>query len=71
VKTTREALHDDSGTGRWSVRIKEEREKKGYQVFVDSQQTDTVGGFPRKIEMNIERSSVLIRLLGQGTLEST
>ena len=62
--------HQRKTSGWLAIRIKEELERRGYQVFVDSQQVDTVGRFPAKIEQNIDRSAVFICLLARGTLAS-
>lgn len=63
--------HQRTASGWLAIRIKDELESRGYQVFVDSQQTDTAGRFPRKIEHSIDRSAIVICLLAQGTLNST
>lgn len=52
------------------ILLQQELEREGFEVFLDTQQRDTVGRFPRKIERAIDRCNVFICLLGAATLQS-
>jgi hypothetical protein len=55
----------------WALLIKNELERgHGCKVFVDTEQRDTLGHFPRTLERNIELCDAFVCLLAAGTLES-
>jgi serine/threonine protein kinase len=60
----------DTGTA-WALLFRNELDREyGYDVFVDSEQRDTAGQFPRKLQRSIERCDVFVCLLAGNTLES-
>jgi serine/threonine protein kinase len=60
----------DSGSA-WALLFRNELDREyGYEVFVDSEQRDTAGQFPRKLQRSIERCDVFVCLLAENTLES-
>jgi serine/threonine-protein kinase len=55
----------------WALLLKKELEREhGLEVFVDAEQRDNAGNFPKKLERNIAKSDVFICLLAEPTLES-
>jgi serine/threonine protein kinase len=55
----------------WALFFKNELERSyDCDVYVDAEQRDTVGQFPRKLERGIERCDVFVCLLAEGTLDS-
>jgi serine/threonine protein kinase len=64
------SYHRATGSA-WALLFKNELERQyGCDVFVDSEQRDTVGQFPQKLQKNIERCDVFVCLLGENTLAS-
>lgn len=55
----------------WALFFKNELERTyDCEVYVDAEQRDTVGQFPKKLERGIERCDVFVCLLAEGTLDS-
>ncbi|MCW5964633.1 MAG: protein kinase, partial [Bryobacterales bacterium] len=55
----------------WALYFKKELEREhGFSVFVDSEQRDNAGQFPKRIEECIARCDIFVCILAQKTLES-
>jgi hypothetical protein len=56
----------------WARLVKNEMERAhGFDVFVDFEQRDTVGPFPKRLERHIQRCDVFVCLLAGSTLASS
>jgi hypothetical protein len=55
----------------WAVLLKKEMEREqGFQVFLDTEQQDSTGQFPLKLQRRIQECDVFICLLAGSTLAS-
>jgi serine/threonine protein kinase len=55
----------------WALLLKKELERDhGFDIFVDSEQRDTAGSFPARIERNISEADVFVCILAEPTLQS-
>lgn len=60
-----------SASSPWALYFKKELEREhGFSVFVDSEQRDNAGQFPRRIEQSIMKCDVFVCILSQRTLDS-
>jgi serine/threonine protein kinase len=64
------SYHRETGAA-WALLFRNELDREyGCEVFVDTEQRDTAGQFPQKLERNIERCDVFVCLLAENTLGS-